>query len=57
VKVADGKAVTVHAATKAALAEYNITDEKIMGLGSDGASTMSSELAGVNGLMKKDNPC
>lgn len=56
VKVDDGKAMTVHAATKAVLADYHVPDEKVTGLGSDGASAMSSELAGVNGLMKRDNP-
>ena len=56
VRVVDGKAATVYDAVKSVAVEYHFDMRKVVGLGSDGASVMASDLNGVNGLMKRDNP-
>ena len=55
-KIADGKAVTVVDAVKEVAATYKFNMRKVVGLGTDGASVMASDLNGVNGLLTKDNP-
>ena len=56
VKVRDGKAVTIHQAVHDTCRKHSIPMTKIVGLGTDGASVMASDLNGVNGLMTHDNP-
>ena len=41
---------------KTALTDFNIPIQKVVNLGADGAAVMSSDLNGVNGLMKQLNP-
>ena len=55
-KIADGKAVTVVDAMKEVAATYKFNMRKVVGLGTDGASVMASDLNGVNGLLTNDNP-
>ena len=55
-KIADGKAVTVVDAVKEVAATYKFNMRKVVGLGTDGASVMASDLNGVNGLLTNDNP-
>ena len=52
----DGKALTVVNAVKTVIIKFGVHISKVMGLGIDGGSVMASELNGVNGLMKLDNP-
>ena len=56
VKIADGKAVTVVDAVKEVAATYKFGMGKVVGLGTDGASMMASNLNGVIGLLTNDNP-
>ena len=56
VSVPDGKALTVVNAVKSVITKFGVPISKVVGLGSDGASAMASELNGVNGLLKQDNP-
>ena len=56
VRIADGKAVTVVDAVKEVAATYKFGMGKVVGLGTDGASVMASNLNGVNGLLTIDNP-
>ena len=48
-KIADGKAVTVIDAVKEVAATYKFNMRKVVGLGTDGASVMASDMNGVNG--------
>ena len=38
------------------MVQYKFGIRKVVGLGTDGASVMASEMNGVNGLLTKDNP-
>ena len=48
----DGKALTVVNAVKTVITKFGLDISKVVGLGSDGASAMASELNGV----KRENP-
>lgn len=56
VEVADGCAQTIYTAVKSAMSTFDIPMPKVIGLGSDGASVMSSHINGVNGLFREANP-
>ena len=56
VSVPDGKALTVVNAIKTVITKFGVDISKVVGLGSDGASAMASELNGVNGLLMQENP-
>ena len=56
VKVCDGKATSIFSALKEVASKYHFTMRKVVGLGTDGANVMASDLNGVNGLISHDNP-
>ena len=51
----DGKALTVVNAVKTVITKFGVDINQVVGLGSD-TSAMASELNGVNGLLKQENP-
>ena len=57
VKVPDCKAIALHKATKDIVEKYDISDRKIVGFGSDGASVMAGEMGGVSALLKDNRFC
>ena len=56
VAVRDGKATTVVDAVDVTMKKFGVPMTKVIGLGSDGASVMASDIRGVNGMMKQLNP-
>ena len=52
----DGKALTVVNAVKTVITKFGVDINQVVGLGRDSASAMASELNGVNGLLKQENP-
>ena len=55
VAVRDGKAATVVDAVGVTMKKFGVPMTKVIGLGSDGASVMASDIRGVNGMLKKQN--
>jgi len=55
-KVCDGKAMSIFNALKEVASKYHFNMRKVVGLGTDGANVMASDLNGVNGLISHDNP-
>lgn len=56
VSVRDGTAATVLEAIRTSLNHFGVPIRKVVGLGTDGASSMASSQNGLNGLMKNLNP-
>ena len=56
VSVRNGKAVTVVDTVDVTMKTFGVPMTKVIGLGSDGASVMASDIRGVNGMMKQLNP-
>lgn len=56
VHVADGTAATITESITKALNQRNVPLQKVTGLGSDGASVMTSNTEGVTGKLQRLNP-
>ena len=56
VTVRDGKSTTAVDAADVTMKKFGVPMTKVIGLGSDGASVMASDIRGVNGMMKQLNP-
>lgn len=54
--IANGRAVTIFDSVRDALAEFGVPMSKVVGLGTDGASVMASDLNGVTGLIHQAAP-
>ncbi|XP_068708005.1 zinc finger protein 862-like [Montipora foliosa] len=54
--VADGTAATITESITKALNQRNVSLQKVTGLGSDGASVMTSNKKGVTGKLERLNP-
>ncbi|XP_071793337.1 zinc finger protein 862-like [Asterias amurensis] len=56
VEVRDGTSKTLYSAVHKTLASYKVPIRKVVGLGTDGASAVASDINGLNGLITADNP-
>ncbi|XP_006818117.1 zinc finger protein 862-like [Saccoglossus kowalevskii] len=55
--ISDSTALTISGAVKTKMFnENNVSFDKMVGLGSDGASVMTGKVGGVSALLKKENP-
>ena len=50
-KIKDGKAVTIFGTIREVFEEFGVEFKKVVGLGTDGASVMASDMNGVTGLI------